>query len=66
MPKLLIFDVFTLLIREKNVANYALFRCETFSPKIWRCSLIDPLLKLSSLRIITDGDDDEKLRRCDQ
>ena len=28
MPKLLIFDAFTLLIREKNVAIYALLRCK--------------------------------------
>ena len=27
-PKLLIFDAFTLLIREKNVAIYALLRCK--------------------------------------
>ena len=34
MPKLFIFDAFTLLIREKTVANYALLRCKTFSLKI--------------------------------
>ena len=34
MPKL-IFDVFTLLICEKNVANYALLRCKIFGLKIW-------------------------------
>ena len=28
MPKLLIFDAFMLLIREKNVAIYALLRCK--------------------------------------
>ena len=28
MPKLLIFDAFTLLIRKKNVAIYALLRCK--------------------------------------
>ena len=41
MPKWLIFDAFTLLIREKNVANYALLRCKTFSPKIWLCKIFD-------------------------
>ena len=39
MPKLLIFDAFTLLIREKTVANYALLRCKTFSLKIWVCKI---------------------------
>ena len=41
MTKLLIFDAFTLLIREKNVANYALLRCKTFSLKIWLCKIFD-------------------------
>ena len=41
MPKLLIFDAFTLLIREKTVANYALLRCKTFSLKIWVCKIFD-------------------------
>ena len=41
MPKLFIFDAFTLLIREKTVANYALLRCKTFSPKIWVCKFFD-------------------------
>ena len=41
MPKLLIFDAFTLLIREKTVANYALLRCKTFSLKIWLCKILD-------------------------
>ena len=41
MPKLLIFDAFTLLIRKKNVANYAFLRCKTFSLKIWLCKIFD-------------------------
>ena len=41
MPKLLIFDAFTLLIPEKTVANYALLRCKTFSLKIWLCKIFD-------------------------
>ena len=41
MPKLLIFDAFTLLIREKTVANYALLQCKTFSLKIWVCKIFD-------------------------
>ena len=41
MPKLFIFDAFTLLIREKTVANYALLRCKTFSLKIWLCKIFD-------------------------
>ena len=39
MPKLFIFDAFTLLIREKTVANYA--RCKTFSLKIRVCKIFD-------------------------
>ena len=41
MPKLLIFDAFTLLIREKTVANYTLLRCKSFSLKIWVCKIFD-------------------------
>ena len=41
MTKLLIFDAFMLLIREKNVANYVLLRCKTFSLKIWLCRILD-------------------------
>ena len=41
MPKLLIFDAFTLLIRKKNVAIYALLRCKIFSLKIWLCKMFD-------------------------
>ena len=41
MPKLLIFDAFTMLICEKTVANYALLRCKTFSLKIWLCKILD-------------------------
>ena len=41
MPKLLIFDAFTLLIREKNVAIYALLRCKIFSLKMWVCKILD-------------------------
>ena len=32
---------FTLLIREKNVANYALLQCKIFSWKIWLCKIFD-------------------------
>ena len=41
MPKLLIFDAFTLLIPEKTVANYTLLQCKTFSSKIWVCKIFD-------------------------
>ena len=41
MPKLLIFDAFTLLIPEKTVANYALLQCKTFSLKIWLCKIFE-------------------------
>ena len=41
MPKLLIFDAFTLLICKKNVAIYALLRCKIFSLKIWVCKIFD-------------------------
>ena len=41
MPKLLIFDAFMLLIREKNVANYALLGCNNFSLKNWKCKRLD-------------------------
>ena len=41
MTKLLIFDAFTLLIHKKNVANYALLWCKTFSVKIWLCKFFD-------------------------
>ena len=41
MPKLLKFDEFTLLICEKNVTNYALSRCKTFSLKNWLCKIFD-------------------------
>jgi len=41
MPKLLKFDEFTLLICEKNVTNYALLRCKTFSLKNWLCKIFD-------------------------
>ena len=41
MPKLLIFDAFTLLICEKNVAIYALLQCKIFSLKIWLCKIFD-------------------------
>ena len=37
----MIFDAFTLLIREKNVANYALLQCKFFSLKIWLCKIFD-------------------------
>ena len=38
----MIFDAFAaLLICEKNVANYALLRCKTFSLKIWLCKISD-------------------------
>ena len=41
MPKWLIFDAFTLLICEKNVANHALLRCKIFKLKIWLCKIFD-------------------------
>ena len=41
MPKLLIFAAFTLLICEKNVANYVLLRCKTCSLKIWPCKILE-------------------------
>ena len=41
MLKLLIFDAFTLLIYEKNVANCALLQCKNFSVKIWLCKIFD-------------------------
>ena len=44
MPKLLIFDAFTLLIRKKNVANYALLRCKPFSLKIWLCQFLTNIM----------------------
>ena len=41
MTKLFIFDAFTLLIWKKNVAIYALLRCQIFSLKIWLCKIFD-------------------------
>ena len=41
ITKLLIFDTFKLLIREKNIAKYAFLRCKTFSLKIWLCKILD-------------------------
>ena len=41
MTKLLIFVAFMLLICEKNVANYALLQCKTFSLKIWLYKIFD-------------------------
>ena len=41
MPKLLIFDAFTLLICKENVAIYALLQCKIFSLKIWLCKIFD-------------------------
>ena len=41
MTNSLIFDAFTLIIRKKKVANYALLRCKTFSLKIWLCKFFD-------------------------
>ena len=49
MTKLLIFDAFTLLICEKNVANYALFRCKTFSLKIWLCKILENIMSAYDL-----------------
>ena len=51
MPKLLIFDAFTLLIREKNVAIYALLQCKIFSLKIRWCNILDKsnIMSLTSL-----------------
>ena len=53
MPKLLIFDAFTLLICKKNVAIYALLRCKIFSLKIWLCKIFD------KFHVCDDGDDDD-------
>ena len=50
MPKLLIFDAFTLLIPEKTVANYALLRCKTFSLKIWVCKFLTNSMSAFFLR----------------
>ena len=44
IPKLLIFDSFTLSICEKNVANYALLWCKTFSVKIWLCKIFTNIM----------------------
>ena len=54
MPKLLIFDAFTLLICKKNVAIYALLRCKIFSLKIWLCKFFDKfhVCSLPSERIL--------------
>ena len=41
MPKLFVFDAFTLLICEKTVANYALLRCKAFSLKIWLAGCVE-------------------------
>ena len=38
---MIIFEPFTLIIREKTVANCALLRCKTFSLKIWVCKIFD-------------------------
>ena len=54
MPKLLIFDAFTLLIPEKTVANYALLRCKTFSLKIWVCKIFDKYHVCSELDNLLD------------
>ena len=53
MPKLLIFDAFTLLICKKNVAIYALLRCKIFSLKIWLCKFL--INSLSGLLQIEEG-----------
>ena len=49
MPKLLIFDAFTLLICKKNVAIYVLLRCKIFSLKIWLCKILTNFMSASSL-----------------
>ena len=54
MPKLLIFDAFTLLIPKKTVANYALLRCKTFSLKIWVCKIFDKFHVCSHLANLTE------------
>ena len=41
MPKWLIYDAFTLLINEKDAANYAILQCKTFGLKIWLCKILD-------------------------
>ena len=52
MPKLLIFDAFTLLIPEKTVANYALLQCKTFNLKIWVCKIFDKFHVCSAAGLI--------------
>ena len=57
MPKLLIFDAFTMLICEKIVANYALLRYKTFSLKIWLCKFFDKFhVWLEDEESIIDGE----------
>ena len=52
MTKLLIFDAFTLSIREKNVTNYALLWCKSFSLKIWLCKFFFTNIMSDSNRIL--------------
>jgi len=54
MAKLLIFDAFMLLICEKNVENYALLRCKTFSLKIWLCKILDKYHVWTQIVLIKD------------
>ena len=72
MPKLLIFDAFTLLICEKNVAIYALLQCKIFSLKIWLCKIFDEFhVCKEDVLCVADEDDVTKIdveetqdRRC--
>ena len=41
MPKWLIYDAFTLLINEKDAANYAILQRKTFGLKIWLFKILD-------------------------
>ena len=60
MAKLFIFDAFTLLIREKTVANYALLRCKTFSLKIWVCKIFDKFHVCESIDLVNKEKQDLK------
>ena len=66
MPKLLIFDAFTLLIPEKTVASYAFLRCKTFSLKIWVCKIFDKFHVWASPRHIFSFSQVSSLSPCNR
>ena len=66
MPNFFIFDAFTLLIREKTVANYALLRCKTFSLKIWVCKIFDKFHVWASPRHIFSFSQVSSLSPCNR